>query len=359
MRRLRAMEPFVGAGGMALGLKAAGFDCVWAGEMDRHACSTFRAAFPGVPLFEGKLERGDEPGDVGEVDLIAGGPPCQSFSTAGLGLGADDPRDGFPVFLRLVEKYRPKAVLIENVKGLTNRKHRPYLDAVCARLAGLGYAVAWELLDAADFGVPQHRHRVLIVGLRHKYVQAFQPPSQTHSGEALVQAKYVTGTYWKEHGIVPAGTPPSRAEQRLLDRPTAGRGALFRWRTVRDALTALDGVPNHAPEELSDLVRERIATGDVATILYKHPVREPDEVSFTVEKNLYRGGYYGLVRTPTLRRLTVRECARLQDFPDAHVFHGPKTAQYRQVGNAAPPGLIRPVAQAIADAIRAVDGDAE
>lgn len=258
-RLLTSVEPFAGAGGMALGIGDAGFAHLWAGEMDKHAAATFRAMFPGVEVFNGKVETGAEANEaVGgrEVDLLAGGVPCQPFSTAGLGKGQYDERDGFPVFLKMLAELRPRAFLIENVKGLTTRAHRPYLDTVLADLRAQGYVVGWRVLDAADFGVPQRRFRVFIVGLRRDVAEAgkvagvrFQWPVPTHSLEALVVTKWVEGWYWTEHGM--AGPPPnatrSKDEARALKRLEAGdaeaarRAGLRRWRTVRDAVWDLAG----------------------------------------------------------------------------------------------------------------------
>jgi phage N-6-adenine-methyltransferase len=124
---------------------------------------------------------------------------CQPFSAAGKRLGQWDPRDGFPAFLALIKAAKPRAVLIENVKGLTFAKHRPYLDAVCAAIEALDYRVEWKVLNSADFGVPQKRQRIFIVGLRRGEGE-FHWPEQTHSEEALVHDKWVTGVYWSDVG---------------------------------------------------------------------------------------------------------------------------------------------------------------
>lgn len=156
MRELVAIEPFCGAGGIALGLGDAGFAHAWAGELDKHAATTFRSMFPGVPVFNGKVETGREADDAvagREIDLLAGGVPCQPFSTAGRGQGEYDSRDGFPAFLRMTRHLRPRAFLIENVKGLTTRKHAAYFARVLADLRAAGYAVGWRVLDAADYGM--------------------------------------------------------------------------------------------------------------------------------------------------------------------------------------------------------------
>lgn len=277
---------FAGAGGMALGFDDAGFHCVWSAEMDKHAAETHRQMFPVVPLFEGKLTSGDEGVAAGflDVDLIVGGVPCQPFSTAGKGLGQYDERDGFPVFLKMVQKHRPFAFCIENVKGLTTKAHRPYLSRIVADLVSAGYTVDWRVFDAADFGVPQRRHRIFIIGFRNDLMELaiqnavpFSWPEPTHSIEALVAAKWVDGTYWQEHGFTgaPAYVTKSKEEERVLKRLQAGdaeataRVELARWRTVRDAIGdiaghALPGRTMHsAPVEVeSATVALTTTTGD-------------------------------------------------------------------------------------------------
>lgn len=277
---------FAGAGGMALGFDDAGFHCVWSAEMDKHAAETHRQMFPVVPLFEGKLTSGDEGVAAGflDVDLIVGGVPCQPFSTAGKGLGQYDERDGFPVFLKMVQKHRPFAFCVENVKGLTTKAHRPYLSRIVADLVSAGYTVDWRVFDAADFGVPQRRHRIFIIGFRNDLMELaiqnavpFSWPEPTHSIEALVAAKWVDGTYWQEHGFTgaPAYVTKSKEEERVLKRLQAGdaeataRVELARWRTVRDAIGdiaghALPGRTMHsAPVEVeSATVALTTTTGD-------------------------------------------------------------------------------------------------
>lgn len=205
------MPPFVaiglfsGAGGADLGVERAGFRHLLAVEMDKSAVATHRAYFNGK-VFEGRCEdalaalRAKYPtwADTGKGDvaLLHGGPPCQGFSQAGAGAGEYDPRDGFPHFLAWVRYVKPRAFLIENVKGLTTKKHRPYLDRVLADLRDCGYTVDWRVLNAADFGVAQRRERILIVGFREaEAAAAYRWPEPTHSEEALVRDKWITGDY--------------------------------------------------------------------------------------------------------------------------------------------------------------------
>jgi len=257
---LRCAELFVGAGGMSLGLYEAGFDCVWAGEANKHACATYRHAFPEVPLTEAKLEGTELGFALGSLDLIAGGPPCQPFSAAGHGKGEWDARDGFPIVLRAVQFTRPRAVLIENVRGFLAPTHTAYRESIVRELEALGYTVQFKLLNAADYGVPQRRLRVFIVGFWHPPDAArFRWPTATHSLEALVLAKYVTQT------LPGADRPPSRVESAALrilraEEPRPGtkrhaawvvaqeRAKLLPWVTLRAVLGPLvQGLDATAP----------------------------------------------------------------------------------------------------------------
>jgi site-specific DNA-cytosine methylase len=287
-------EPFCGAGGLGLGLESAGFDHVWAGEMDRYASATYARAFPGVPLVARALT-GDE--ELPACDLIAGGPPCQPFSNAGNRLGELDPRDGVQIMLKLIERNRPRAVLIENVKGLLAGRHSDYFQLIIDRLNDAGYGVHHKLLQAADYGVPQRRERVFIVAFRELgALKSFRWPEPTHSLEALVAHKL-------NEGIFDEATAPRyerAAFRRMYDsgwfklwpRPPKLRP----WITVREVLgdliyEFLPGETTHRPPvhgeldaELLDIGRGGSAgtpgTSREKSLLYK--TTQPDSVADTV-----------------------------------------------------------------------------
>ena len=210
--KLTVVELFAGAGGMALGLHRAGFAALRAIDFDRWAVESLRT---NGTQHLGWTPQTAQQGDLstlrvedwqefrrihGEIDLLAGGPPCQPFSSAGKNAGRWDPRDGFPWFLTAIEGIRPRALLIENVKGLTTKKHADYFARVLHSLRELNYAIEWRVYNAASFGVPQQRHRVFIVGMRGDLAQKwsrFQWPMATHSEERLVYEKWVDGSYWR------------------------------------------------------------------------------------------------------------------------------------------------------------------
>jgi len=219
------LEPFVGAGGMALGLSRAGLSCAWACDMDPRAVAT--AVTAGIPAIEARLDdalAAQVGGAWLGIDLVAGGPPCQPFSVAGKAQGGQDSRDGFPAFLALVREARPRAVLIENVPGLLRPGFSAYLASITDQLGALKMHVVRDggrpgrVLDAADFGVPQRRRRIFIVALRDPADAArFCWPAPTHHQSGLVWAKWGSageirggvegGSYWREHGMEGPAAP--------------------------------------------------------------------------------------------------------------------------------------------------------
>lgn len=178
--QLRAISLFSGAGGMDLGFERAGFNTVVAVEMDKDACATFKRNFPVTVLVERRVEEITS-WSPWRPAVVYGGPPCQPFSAAGKGAGAYDPRDGFPHAIEVVRQLKPRAFVFENVRGLTFKTHQAYLHRALGDLGRLGYNMHHRVLDAADYGVPQRRHRLFIVGFRDKVaVNRFSWPEPTH-----------------------------------------------------------------------------------------------------------------------------------------------------------------------------------
>lgn len=303
-----SLELCAGAGGQALGLERAGFEHAGLVEIDAPACNTLRFNRPSWSVhqedlnqFDGRLYKG--------IDLLAGGFPCPPFSIAGKQLGADDERDLFPAGLRLVDEIRPKAVMIENVRGILAPAFESYRSHIDERLNRLGYVTAWKLLNAADFGVSQLRPRVVIVALKKQYAGEFAWPTATRKAPSVgrLLADLMGARGWRgvdawceqANAIAPTVVGGSKKHGGPDLGPTRARKA---WATLGvDGL----GIADQAPTEDFD----------------------------------------------GMPRLTVRMVARIQGFPDDWGFWGKKTASYRQVGNAFPPPVAFAVASAISRAI--------
>jgi DNA (cytosine-5)-methyltransferase 1 len=306
-RMLTSLEICAGAGGQALGLEQAGFEHLALVEIDRHACQTLRLNRPSWTVIEGDVRAFDGHPFRG-VDLLAGGVPCPPFSKAGKQLGEDDERDLFPEALRLVAEIEPRAVMLENVRGLLDEVFADYRRGIEARLQAQGYQVGWRLLQASSYGVAQVRPRVVLVALKAPWAARFRWPRPN------------------------AGPPPSVGDVLYdLMQPHDWAGAAA-WRRQADRLapTIVGGSKKHGGPDLGP-TRAKKAWAVLG--VDGHGVADAAPPA-------------GFTGQP---RLTVRMVARLQGFPDDWQFYGPKTHAYRQVGNAFPP----PVAAAVGQQLRA------
>jgi DNA (cytosine-5)-methyltransferase 1 len=308
------VEICAGAGGQALGLEQAGFEHEAAVELDADACETLRrnrgAAWKVV---EDDVANLDGHAFAG-IDLLAGGVPCPPFSIAGRQLGHGDERDLFPQALRLIEESSPRAVMLENVRGLAAGRFDGYRAQVLGRLRELRYQTWWELIQASDFGVPQLRPRLVLVAIRRPWAAAFcwprpLPSSPPTVGEVLAgpmsQAGWPGAAAWscRAAGIAPTIVGGSKKHGGPDLGPTRARAA---WRQL-----GVDGLG------IAD---------------------SPPGPGFPADG---------------LPRLTTAMVALLQGFPADWQFAGRKTAAYRQVGNAFPPPAARALAEAIAAALTA------
>lgn len=323
---MKALDVFAGAGGLSQGARLAGFELVWAGEKDAEAVATYQAAFPDTAVVCRELT-GDEVVPEG-MDLMVGGPPCQPFSSSGKRHGQWDPRDGFPVFLKLLDRARPRAFLIEEVPTLQGRRHRDYFKQVVRSFDG--YTARWIVLDAAEHGVPQRRRRLFIVGFRDPIdAGRFTWPGAVPRHVGLEQAI---------GDIVPRfGAGPTR-HSRPVELGTPLEGA----RIVDQGRGGTAGAAG---------------TGRAKSLLYKlqQPYWPSDTVTVSAET---KGSEHALRIMVGLadgsrfeRRLHWREVARLQTFPDDWPWAGGERAILRQLGNAVPCQLARRLAVRIADAL--------
>ena len=305
-----AIELCAGGGGQALGLEMAGFHHEALVEYEEKFCSTLRKNRPGWNIFHEDIRNFAGEKFTG-IDLLAGGVPCPPFSIAGKQLGADDDRDMFPAAVSLIQRMKPRAVLLENVPGLASARFAQYRNDLLATLAKLGYQPEWKVLQAADYGVPQLRPRFILVALRPKDAEFFEWPEPSvpgrSVGDTLIDLMGANGWSGAENwarramAIAPTIVGGSKKHGGPDLGPTRAKS---QWRQLGvDGM----GIANEAPDEAF-----------------------PD------------GG---------LPRLTVAMVARIQSFPDDWKFMGSKTSTYRQVGNAFPPLVARAVGLAMQRAL--------
>jgi len=299
------LDLFAGCGGLSLGFEAAGYDTIGY-ECVEAAVNTYNANLHGH-CFHQMLEVGFEYPDIENIGIIIGGPPCQPFSRIGNQKGMEDARDGFPIFIDAVRRIQPKVFLFENVANLLGR-HKWYFELVVSELRKLGYLVVYKILNAKDYGVPQNRERLITVGYKSNFTYPKIETTKVTVGEAIgdlmnnfdenshfltpAQDRYIAAYEAKSHCINPRDLYPDRPARTLTCRNLAGA--------------------------TSDMQRVKLPDG-------------------------------------RRRRITQREAARLQSFPDYFEFSGNETQQFTQIGNAVPPILAYKLALALKEAYNAPD----
>jgi DNA (cytosine-5)-methyltransferase 1 len=304
---LSTLELCAGAGGQSLGLEQAGIEHVGLIEIDAHACATLRLNRPSWNVLEQDLTTLTNVSAFKGVDIVSGGLPCPPFSKAGKQLGHKDERNLFPTAIDIVDQLRPRAVMIENVRGILDAVFEDYRKYIAGKLQKLGYVTDWRLLNASDFGVPQLRPRVVFVAILSDYADRFS---------------------WPE----PLPDPPQSVGEVLYDLMAAkGWRGVKAWkkRASEIAPTIVGGSKKHGGPDLGPTRAKRAWEGlgvNGHLLADEPPTRD-------------------FVGMPCL---TVPMVARLQGFPDSWKFTGRKTNAYRQVGNAFPPPVAHAVAQQLA-----------
>lgn len=378
---LTSLELFTGAGGLALGLHQAGFTHKALVEWNPHAIKTLRlncSSLLGISqssIYHMDAKEFNYDCYEGIVDLMAGGPPCQPFSTGGKSLAYLDPRDMFPTFLNAMRVIRPKAVLIENVKGLLRERFSDYfhyiikrieypfcvddsltiqkgntlLDKASPRDFNLDeqYNVAFFLIDTADYGVPQRRERVLIVAFRKDLDIIPNPVEKTHSKESLLFSQYISKEYWNRYGLREnffLGQQARNLISQIKNDPDKFRNALKLkpWRTVRDGIFDLPPpVARGETEKKSNHVQHpgaRIYQGHSGSF-HDYPAKALKAGTHGTPggENILR-----INNTDKVRYFTTREAARLHTFPDEWRFNGETWGScITQLGNAVPVDIGR------------------
>ncbi len=381
---IRSIELFTGAGGLALGLEKAGCHHEAMFEFNAQACDTIRHNIANHQelarnwtIHQADVRNVHYDQIAKSIELVAGGPPCQPFSMGGKAKGKNDTRDMFPEAVRAVRELAPKCFVFENVKGLLRESFSSYFNYIILQLSypsvvqqededwtehlsqlekihtsghfpELSYRVVYRLLNAADYGIPQYRHRVFIVGFRSDLNMEWNFPSATHNLDCLLWQQWVTGEYWDLHRVATDNRPELPWSLRNRVHYLKGNYGLIapqgeRYLTVRDAIASLPDpckphhVPNHALQPGG-----RPYPGHTGS-----PLDEPSKALKAGSHGVPGGENMIAFPDGTFRYYTVREAARIQTFPDDYVFDSPWTEAMRQIGNAVPTKLAETVGRSI------------
>lgn len=296
------LDLFAGCGGLALGFEAQGFETLGF-EMDNDCCATYKKNLNG-DCIQAKI---DSTYQFPRAQVVIGGPPCQPFSVGGHQRGVRDARDGFPAFISAIEQAKPEIWMFENVRGLMY-KNKNYLEAIVAELEEMGYIVEYKLLQAVQYGIPQNRERMIVVGHRGKFEFPVAQKKKVTAGDALGDIAHLIDSDSKF--LTPS-----------MDIYVAKYEKASKCITPRDL---------HLDRPARTVTCRNLAgaTGDM------HRIVLPDG---------------------RRRRLTVREGARLQSFPDWFEFQGKESSRYKQVGNAVPPLMAYEIAQSFRNYLESTD----
>ena len=361
--RPTVVDLFCGAGGLSHGFMQAGYDVLFGSDIDPTFGRTFMASHPHAKFVAKPIESLtlDEvlqatQLQVGELDVLVGGPPCQGYSVYNHGRGEQDPRAGlFREYLRLVRGLRPKWLVMENVTGLTSISGGRLIESIVAEIEASGYRdVAFKVLKAEEFGVPQERRRIVFIANRLGFPIEF--PQTSHDG---ISKPYVT--VWDAIGDLPAINEQWEFEagaeyvsstqndyQRAMRRRSERASNHFGPRLSKINLERIRHIPQggswrDVPFELLPAGMKKAKRSD-HTKRYGRP--RPTDLACTIltKCDIHWGAYVHPIQN---RAFTVREAARLQSFPDDFVFYGSMTEQFVQVGNAVPPLMAKAIAEKI------------
>jgi DNA (cytosine-5)-methyltransferase 1 len=363
---LSCLELFAGAGGLAKGLEMAKIKHKALIELDYNACLTLANNYNhqliyNVDVRKFKFE------EVGEVDIIAGGPPCQPFSLGGKHKGHMDQRDMFPYACKAISICKPKAFIFENVKGMLRPAFSNYFEHLILSLTypevslkdlqfweehlivlktidnsnnypGVKYNVVFGLLNAANYGIPQRRERVFIVGIRQDLNINWSFPQPSHSYDSLLWSQFVSYDYWERHQIKPISIEwvDQRTKQKinqLIQKPTLFPPVLKPWKTIRDQIGELPQPDSQGSFDQEHILRQG------ARSYPGHNGSYIDMPSKTIKAGDHGvPGGENMIRYPdeTVRYYTILEAKRIQTFPDNYRFIGCWTESMRQIGNAVP-----------------------
>jgi len=386
--QLKSVELFSGAGGLALGMAKSGFHHELLVEFNKDAVDTLQNNHD-----EGQAQikewdiKHDDVKNIsfkkykGSISVVAGGPPCQPFSLGGKHKAFKDERDMFPQAVRAVREAKPNAFIFENVKGLLRKNFSSYFEYIILQLSypnivrgdneswekhlcrleethtggkyrGLKYNVVFRLLNAADYGVPQKRERVFIVGFRNDINIEWSFPKPTHSQDALLWQQWVTGEYWERLNVSKSDRPIINTSKDNIASRLEKKYGFFMpqekpWVTVREAISDL-------PSPKKENTFNNHVFRDGAKSYPGHtgsPIDEPSKALKAGDHGVPGGENMIRFNNNSIRYFTVREAARIQTFPDDYHISGAWSECMRQIGNAVPVSLAEVVARSVYKAI--------
>jgi DNA (cytosine-5)-methyltransferase 1 len=375
-----SLELFSGAGGLAKGLELSGFRHAALVENNKHAYASLCHNFDATKIFYGDIRAFDLE-QLEHIDIVAGGPPCQPFSLGGKHQADRDNRDMFPAAIRAIERLKPKAFIFENVKGLLRPTFADYFEYIILRLSYPSFApetdwrqhlselrqmgqlsknseynVQFKLINAANYGVPQSRERVVIVGIRADLNHAWSFPPETHSADRLFWEMQVTGEYWERHKVCQSersliAQAIEDKRSKLVEKYGFFEPTSLPWRTLRKAL-------HHLPEpQLDHGISDHIFR-DGARIYPGHTGSTLDLPAKTIKAGGHGvPGGENMIRFPdgSVRYLTILEAKLLQTFPSDFVIQGGWGEAMRQIGNAVPVLLAETIGHELGKVVKAYD----
>ena len=384
MSNLSCLELFAGAGGLATGIHLSGVRHQAFIEWNKDACRTLAANYCPSLVHNTDIREFDF-SQFSDVDMIAGGPPCQPFSLGGKHRGSQDKRDLFPLAIKAISVCAPKVFVFENVKGILRKTFSRYFRYVLLRLTypeeaikngdgwethldkledlngldrygQLKYKVSFQLVNAADYGIPQQRERVFIVGIREDLNLNWTFPEKTHSLDSLIWSQFVSDDYWIRNDARPPSVEDlentlQRKVNRIKQQPNLFPPSLRPWRTVRDQIGKLPEPNKEGTYTAEHTLREG------AKIYPGHTGSYIDLPSKTLKAGDHGvPGGENMIRYSdgSVRYYTTYEAKRIQTFPESYQISGSWSESMRQIGNAVPVALGQCISKSLVDALSAV-----
>ncbi|MCT7986535.1 DNA cytosine methyltransferase [Laspinema sp. A4] len=379
--KISCLELFAGAGGLAKGIELSGIQHIALIEWNKDACKTLSYNYSENLVYNTDI-RLFHFNQFDNIDMVAGGPPCQPFSMGGKHQGNIDERDMFPYVCKAISISRPKFFIFENVKGLLRTSFKRYFEYIILRLTypdidinhsetwqehlirlenihtsgqynAVKYQITFRLVDAANYGIPQRRERVFIVGIREDLNINWVFPQETHSLDALLWSQFISGDYWERHRIKPSKLENlnKRTQQRveqLIQQPTLFPPPLKPWKTVRDEIGELPKPDLQGSFNSEHILRTGAKAYPGHTGSY---IDMPSKTLKAGDHGVPGGENMIRYEDGQIRYYTTFEAKRIQTFPDDYKIVGSWTEAMRQIGNAVPVKLAHYIANSLTQTI--------